>query len=69
MERQKKEEIKLIKIEKVKKWEVVKNLNKRKVRGCMKYLVQWKRFIVEHDSWNKKKDLINTKKVVIEFKK
>ena len=33
----------------------------------MKYLVQWKRFIAEHDSWEKKKDLENAKKLVAEF--
>ena len=32
-----------------KKWKVEKILNKQKVRGVTKYLVQWKRFTVEHD--------------------
>ena len=47
---QKKEEKKPIKVEEVKEWEVEKILNKRKIRGVDKYLVQWKRFMVEHDT-------------------
>ena len=35
----------------------------------IKYLVQWKGFTVEHDSWKREKDLENTKKVVAEFKR
>ena len=50
MERQKKEEVKLIEVEGVKEWEVEKILNKRKVRGITKYLIRWKEFTVEHDS-------------------
>jgi len=34
-----------------------KILNKRKVRGVVKYLVLWKRFTAEHDSWEREKDL------------
>ena len=33
----------------------------------MKYLVQWKIFIAEHDSWEKEKNLENAKKLVAEF--
>jgi len=36
---QKKEEVKPIEVEGVKEWEVEKNLNKRKIRGVVKYLV------------------------------
>ena len=43
-------------------------MNKQKVRGVIKYLVQWKRFIVEHNSWEKEEDLENTKELVVEFK-
>jgi len=39
VEGQKKEEVKLIKVEGVKEWEVEKILNKRKVQGIEKYLV------------------------------
>ena len=44
-------------------------MNKRKVRGVVKYLVQWKGFIAEYDSWEKKENLENTKKLVTEFKR
>jgi len=43
-------------------------LNKRKVRGTEKYLVQWKRFMVEHDTWEKKENLVNTRELVNKFK-
>ena len=36
-------------IEGEKEWEVEKILNKRKVRGKDKFLVQWKGFMVEGD--------------------
>ena len=51
------EKIKLIKVEGVEEWEVEKILNKRKVRGVMKYLVWWKEFIAEHNSWEREKNL------------
>ena len=35
----------------------------------MKYLVCWKRFMVENDIWEKEKDLENVKELVNEFKK
>ena len=54
---QKAEEVKLVEVEGVKEWEVEKILNKRKVRRVVKYLVQWKRFIAKHDSWERKEDL------------
>ena len=64
---QKKEEVKLVKVEEVEEQKVEKILNIRKVRGVVKYLVQWKGFIAEHDSWEKEEDLENTKEVVAEF--
>jgi len=36
---QKAEEIKLVEVERVKEWEIEKILNKRKLRGVVKYLV------------------------------
>ena len=68
MEGQKKKEVKLIEVEGVEEWEVEKILNKRKVRGAVKYLVWWKGFMVEHNSWKKEEDLKNIKEVVAEFK-
>ena len=37
------------------------------MRGVVKYLVKWKGFMVKHDSWEREKDLENTKEVVAEF--
>ena len=68
MERQKREEVKLVEMDKVEKLEVEKILNKRKVRKVVKYLVQWKRFTAEYNSWEKKENSENTKEVVVEFK-
>jgi len=42
--------VKLVEVEEVKEWKVEKILNKQKIRGVVKYLVQWKGFIVEYDS-------------------
>ena len=44
-------------------------MNKRKVRGVVKYLVQWKMFIVEYDSWKKEENLKNTRELVAEFER
>jgi len=55
-------------MEKVKEWEVEKILNKRKIREVVKYLVQWKKFIVKHDIWKREEDLESAKKVIAEFK-
>ena len=66
---QKKEEVKLVDVKGVKEWEVERILNKRKVRGVVKYLVQWKKFTAEYHSWEKEEDLENTKKVVAELKR
>ena len=38
-----------VEVDKVKEWKVNKILNKRKIRGVVKYLVQWKRFTVEYN--------------------
>ena len=65
---QKKEEGKLIEVEGVKEWEIEKILNKRKIRGVEKYLVQWKRFIAEYDTWEKKENLGNAEEVLDKFK-
>jgi len=59
--------MKPIEVEEVEKWEVERILNKQKVREVVKYLVQWKGFMAEHNSWEKKEDLENTKELVAEF--
>ena len=65
---QKKEEGKPIEIKGVKEWEIEKILNKRKIRGVEKYLVRWKRFIAEYDTWEKKENLGNAEEVLDKFK-
>jgi len=42
-------------------------LNKRKIRGVEKYLVQWKGFMAEGDIWERKEDLGNAKETLEEF--
>ena len=69
MERQKKEEEKPIEIEGVEEWEIEKILNKRKIRGVKKYLVRWKGFTAEHNTWERKKALVNARKVLEEFER
>ena len=64
---QKKEEGKPVKVEGVEEWEVEKILNKKKMRGVEKYLVRWKGFTAEHDTWERKEDLGNIKEVLEEF--
>ena len=53
-------------VEGVEEWKVEKYLNKIKIRGIVKYLVQQKGFMAEHDIQEKEKDLESTKKVVAE---
>ena len=67
MKGQKKEEGKPIEVEGIEEWEVEKILNKRKIRKVEKYLVCWKGFTVEHNSWKRRKDLGNTKAVLEDF--
>ena len=46
-----------------------KIVNKIKVRGVMKYLVRWKEFTVNNDTWKKEKDLKNAKKAAVKFER
>jgi len=54
-------------VEGVEEWEVEKILNKKKIRGVEKYLVHWKGFMAEHDTWERREDLGNVKEVLEEF--
>jgi len=65
---QKIEKPKLIEVDGVEEWEVEKILNKKKLRGVMKYLVWWKKFTAENNIWEKEEDLENTKEAVAKFK-
>jgi len=65
---QKKDEGKLIEVKGAKKWEVERILNKKKIRGVEKYLVWWKGFTAERDTWERKENLKNAGKALEEFK-
>ena len=64
---QKKEEGKPVEVEKVKEWEVEKILNKKKMRGIEKYLIRWKGFTAEGDTWERKENLKNAEELIEEF--
>jgi len=64
---QKKEEGKPVEVEGIEEWEVEKILNKRKIRGVEKYLVQWKGFTAEGDTWKRKESLKNAGEALEEF--
>jgi len=65
---QKKEEGKPVEVEGVEEWEVEKILNKKKIRGVEKYLVWWKEFTAEGDTWERKENLKNAEEALEEFK-
>ena len=50
-------------------YEVEKILNRRDVREKPKYLVWWKRYMVEEDTWKALKKLENMMDLVKEFEK
>ena len=64
---QRREEGKPVEIEGVEEWEVEKILNKKKIRGVEKYLVQWKGFTAEGDTWERKENLRNAEEALEEF--
>jgi len=64
---QKKEEGKLVEVEGVEEWEVEKILNKKKIRGVEKYLIRWKEFTAEGDTWERKENLKNAEELIEEF--
>ena len=66
---QKKEEGKPVEIEGVEEWEVEKILNKKKIRGVDKYLIRWKGFTAEGDTWEKKENLKNAEELIEEFER
>ena len=67
VEGQKKEEGKPMEVEGVKEWEVEKILNKKKMRGVEKYLVRWKGFTVEGDTWERRENLKNAEEALADF--
>jgi len=67
MKGQKKEEEKPIEVEGVEEWEVEKILNKKTMRGVVKYLIQWKGFMAEGDTWERRENLKNAEELIEEF--
>ena len=65
---QKKETPQPVVIKGKKEWEVEKILNKRKVQGKNKFLVWWKGFTVEGDTWESRENLQNAGDLLREFK-
>jgi len=66
---QKKEQPLPVIIEGEKEWEVERILNKQRVREKNKYLVRWKGFTVESDTWEGKENLKNAKEAIEEFER
>jgi len=69
VERQKKIPPKPVIIEGKVEFKVEKILNKRTVRGKKKFLVRWKGYIVEEDTWENRENLENAKELVEEFER
>ena len=44
-------------------------LNKKKMRGVEKYLIQWKGFTAEGDTWKRRENLKNVEELIEEFEK
>ena len=69
VKRQKKEEGKMVEVEEIEEWEVEKILNKKKIRGMEKYLVRWKGFTTEGDTWEWRENLKNAEELIEKFEK
>ena len=69
VEEQKKEEGKPVEVEGVEEWEVEKILNKKKIRGVEKYLVWWKGFMAEGDTWEGIENLKNAEEAIKKFER
>jgi len=69
VEGQKKILPKLVIIEGEEEFEIEKILNKRTVRGKEKFLVRWKGYMAEEDTWENRENLKNAKELVEEFEK
>jgi len=67
VKRQKKEEGKPVEVEGVEEWEVEKVLNKKRIWGVEKYLIWWKGFTAEGDTWERRENLKNAGELIEEF--
>ena len=63
------DEVKPVQVDGVGEQKVEKILNKKKIRDIIKYIVQWKVFMMEHNMQKKEEDLENAKEKVTEFKR
>jgi len=66
---QKKTPPKPVIIEGEEEFKVEKIINKRTVRGKEKFLVRWKGYTAEEDTWENRENLENAKELVEEFEK
>jgi len=69
VEGQKKILPKLLIIKGQKEFEVEEILNKRMIREKKKFLVRWKGYMTEEDTWENRENLENIKELVKEFKR
>ncbi|KAF7777779.1 hypothetical protein Agabi119p4_3851 [Agaricus bisporus var. burnettii] len=56
-----------VEIEGEQEWEVEKILNAKWFRGKKRYLVRWKGYTAEADSWEPEENLVNAKELITEF--
>ena len=67
VEEQKKIPPKLLIIEGQEEFKIEKIINKRMIREKEKFLVRWKGYMAEEDTWKNRENLENTKELVEEF--
>jgi len=69
VEEQRKKQPAPVVIKEEEEWEVERILNKQQIRGKDKYLVRWKGFMAESDTWEGKENLENAKEVIEEYER
>jgi len=69
VEGQRKEQPAPVVIKGEEEWEVERILNKQRIQGKDKYLVRWKEFTAESDTWEGRENLENAREAIEEYKK